>query len=69
MNQSLRDIAFRDENRGWAVGEKGLILHTTDGGNLWSRYPTPAQHNLQDIHLRKNAGWIVGAKGTILRSY
>ena len=60
---------FTMRKRDGAVGEKGLILHTTDGGTTWSRYPSPAQYNLQDIYLLKNAGWIVGAKGTILRSY
>ncbi len=68
VDQALRAVAFRDEKHGWAVGEKGLILQTTDGGQTWSRYPTPVQHNLQDIYLYKNAGWIVGARGTILRS-
>ena len=58
------------KKRGWAIGEKGLILHTTDSAvTPGIVIPQPAQHNLQDIYLQKNAGWIVGAKGTILRGH
>jgi len=29
---SFNSIFFTDENNGWAVGDKGTILHNTDGG-------------------------------------
>jgi photosystem II stability/assembly factor-like uncharacterized protein len=28
----LEDVFFLDDNRGWAVGDQGLILHTATGG-------------------------------------
>lgn len=31
----IRDLAFLDENRGWAVGALGTIMHTRDGGKSW----------------------------------
>jgi photosystem II stability/assembly factor-like uncharacterized protein len=31
----LRGISFSDAKNGWIVGGYGLILHTTDGGNMW----------------------------------
>jgi hypothetical protein len=31
----LNSICFADENRGWAVGALGTILHTRDGGRSW----------------------------------
>jgi photosystem II stability/assembly factor-like uncharacterized protein len=31
----LHGVYFLDENRGWAVGELGSILGTTDGGRTW----------------------------------
>jgi photosystem II stability/assembly factor-like uncharacterized protein/LmbE family N-acetylglucosaminyl deacetylase len=31
----LRSLCFIDENRGWAVGSLGTILHTRDGGRSW----------------------------------
>lgn len=44
----LYDIAFCDAERGWAVGEYGLILATRDGGHTWTK-----QHGgaLSDPHL------------------
>ncbi|OGU77954.1 MAG: hypothetical protein A2W11_12220 [Ignavibacteria bacterium RBG_16_35_7] len=38
---SLSGIFFLDANNGWAVGDSGIILHTTNGGN-----PVPVELNL-----------------------
>jgi len=32
---SLADVCFVDANHGWAVGDRGTILHTSDGGGHW----------------------------------
>lgn len=37
----LRGIAFLDDNTGWAVGDKGTILKTTDGGHAWEPQAMP----------------------------
>jgi len=37
---SLYDIQFKDENTGWAVGDFGTILKTTDGGETWQKQNT-----------------------------
>jgi photosystem II stability/assembly factor-like uncharacterized protein/TolA-binding protein len=31
----LHGLCFRDDKHGWAVGEMGLVLATTDGGRNW----------------------------------
>jgi photosystem II stability/assembly factor-like uncharacterized protein len=31
----LRDVTFVDGQQGWAVGDRGAIWHTTDGGHNW----------------------------------
>ena len=31
----LLDTAFVNASTGWAVGESGTIIHTTDGGDTW----------------------------------
>lgn len=36
-NLPINDIAFADEQKGWAVGALGMILHTADGGRTWRR--------------------------------
>lgn len=33
----LTALRFVDAQRGWAVGHAGVILHTTDGGETWTR--------------------------------
>jgi hypothetical protein len=32
----IRRIRFTDDQNGWAVGEMGLVLRTTDSGNTWN---------------------------------
>ena len=36
-NVPIRAMAFSDDDHGWAVGELGVILTTTDGGRSWRR--------------------------------
>ena len=31
----LADVCFVDAQRGWAVGDRGVIWHTADGGRRW----------------------------------
>src|SRR6185436_5571358 len=31
----LHSVYFLDQNRGWAIGSKGTLLQTIDGGNTW----------------------------------
>ena len=35
QHAQINDVFFVDENRGWAVGDQGLILRTIDGGLNW----------------------------------
>ena len=37
VSVSLTALSFVDAQRGWAVGHGGVILHTTDGGETWTR--------------------------------
>ena len=41
--KSIYDISFADEQNGWAVGRRGWIVHTTDGGDSWEAQRTPRQ--------------------------
>ena len=38
----LTDVFFVDADRGWAVGDRGVIWHTDDGGRRWQLQPTAA---------------------------
>src|SRR5215217_6686216 len=39
----LHSVFFVDESRGWAVGGKGALLSTADGGEHWEQRRRPAE--------------------------
>jgi photosystem II stability/assembly factor-like uncharacterized protein len=39
-------IAFADPERGWIVGQDGLVLHTRDGGDRWEAQASGATSHL-----------------------
>jgi len=56
----LHAVFFLDQNRGWAVGSKGALLQTHDGGNTWSAHPSPTDDVVRDIFfIDDQNGWIV----------
>ncbi len=62
-NKNLNSVHFPSEQVGYAVGDDGTLLKTTDGGSLW----TNLSNNLnisKDIHslffTSENIGFIVG---------
>ena len=60
-DSSLRDIHFVDHDLGWAVGDRGTILKTEDGGRNWISITTPRDIVWSDVYfLDENHGWIVG---------
>lgn len=62
-------VAFVDARRGWAVGERGLLLSTTNGGREWSRQESNVGVDLSDVKfLDARTGWAVGTQGTIIHT-
>ncbi len=62
-------IDFRDEKKGWAVGEKGTVLRTVDGGENWTPVVTNVRATILSVQfLNDDDGWTVGRGGMILRS-
>jgi photosystem II stability/assembly factor-like uncharacterized protein len=56
----LRAVYFVDERHGWAVGGKGALLVTEDGGATWRQLPPPAEESLRDIFFADESnGWLV----------
>src|SRR2546423_1260465 len=56
----LHAVYFLDENRGWAVGGKGVLLATDDGGETWRNVPRPTEDALQDVYFSdEQNGWLV----------
>ncbi len=58
---TLHDIFFLNADRGWAVGDRGAIWMTEDGGQRWRLADSPVNCSLQSIHFVDDQnGWIVG---------
>ena len=76
---NLNDVFFLPDGEvGWAVGDFGTVLHTTDGGGTWLRQAAPfgeherarqvAAPDLLSVHFLsdRRRGWAVGSDGVIL---
>lgn len=61
----LLDVTFIDELHGWAVGFSGIV-HTTDGGQNWSRLGPPRTISGSAVHFHDLLqGVVVGKHGRI----
>ena len=58
VNSTLRRLTFVDSLTGWAAGESGTIIHTSDGGNNWEVQNSTVQSFITDIFfVNKTFGW------------
>lgn len=65
----LYGLSFLNENRGWVVGSKGVILYTDDGGVSWVSQTSNTTAQLNSVQfVDDNTGWIVGDNGVILHT-
>jgi photosystem II stability/assembly factor-like uncharacterized protein len=56
----LHAVFFLDQNRGWAVGSRGTLLGTLDGGKTWQAKSQPTGDILRDIYFTDDqTGWLV----------
>jgi photosystem II stability/assembly factor-like uncharacterized protein len=68
----LRSVYFTDSLYGWAVGDTGTIIHTSDGGLSWEVQSSPTTNNIMDVFfLDRQRGWasswnFSGFYGTLL---
>ena len=57
----LADVCFVDPEHGWAVGDRGTIWHTDDGGRRWYLQPSNVSCRLESVHFIDRAtGWAAG---------
>lgn len=58
---SLTRIQFVDTLYGWASGDSGTVIHTTNSGQNWVIQNTGFQGAIEDIYfLNRDYGWAVG---------
>jgi photosystem II stability/assembly factor-like uncharacterized protein len=56
----LHSVFFINQNKGWAAGSRGTILHTLDGGNTWKSHGAPISDVVRDIFfIDEKNGWLV----------
>ena len=57
----LHDLCFVDAQHGWAVGDRGVIWNTSDGGRVWRLQPSGVSCPLEGVwFLDEQLGWAVG---------
>ncbi len=58
---TLRDVVFVDAQHGWAVGDRGVVLATDDGGAHWHTQRSGVECPLLAVSFADaQRGWIVG---------
>ena len=68
VRSPLRDVA-RAGARLVAVGQRGHILHSDDGGKNWQQASVPVSSDLNAVHFPTDKqGWAVGNDGVVLHS-
>ncbi|NQT14978.1 MAG: hypothetical protein HQ582_19640 [Planctomycetes bacterium] len=57
----LAEVTFVDRQHGWAVGDRGTIWHTDDGGQGWRLQKSGVGCRLESVFfLDENTGWAAG---------
>lgn len=57
---TLRNLHFVDSLYGWAAGDSGAIVATTDGGTTWVSQRSGVLTDIYDLHFSdRNNGWCV----------
>ena len=63
---ALRAVAFANTDDGWAVGDGGAVLATTNGGATWGKQTSGTTAILSALAFcGASDGWAVGAKGAV----
>ena len=56
----LHAVFFVDQHRGWAVGSRGILLATSDGGRSWQAKTQPTEDVIRDVYFTDELnGWLV----------
>ncbi len=66
---ALSDIYFLSPSQRWAVGDRGVIWHTDDGGLSWNQQASPVSCHLNAVYFADSKrGWAVGGESQLGRA-
>lgn len=65
---ALRGVYFTSVNNGYAVGENGRIITTSDAGNTWSTSDSGISGTLHSAYALNETAFAVGDDGVILKN-
>ena len=65
-SRNLNKVCFIDSLEGWVAGDTGTILHTSDGGNNWTRQNPGILDDITELFmLDRRFGWAVAMRYNI----
>lgn len=71
-NAELNSLSFINNSQGWIVGNRGIIIKTTDGGKTWDKSFYDRINTREDLlfvnFININQGLVIGSEGTIFRT-
>ena len=66
---ALHDLVMIDAQRGWAVGDRGVVLFTEDGGRRWIQQDTRVTERLTGVSfVDERNGWAGGRRSDALHA-
>ena len=68
-NLNLNSLYFCNSEEGYAVGEKGTIIRTSDAGYTWQKITPPDSITFHDVYFANSqTGFVIGEKGRIFQT-
>jgi len=65
----FNSITFSNQTNGIIIGTKGIILHSTNGGENWDSVYSPTNIDLEKVFFIDDLnGWIVGDSGLVIKT-
>jgi photosystem II stability/assembly factor-like uncharacterized protein len=59
-------LSFADQTNGWAIGNAGIILRTSDGGDSWNVQESGTTISLRCVYfVNSQKGWVGGVNDSI----
>ncbi len=69
QGNAINDTTFVDDDHGWAVGENGTVLATSDAGRTWRAQFSGTEVSLSKLaFVNAQVGWVAGSGGELLKT-